>query len=385
MDADHKYNGAVIEDDLTDRELIVMSEIGQIDKNLQVNGTIQGEKLVFHNARNSPFKVYGLLNGKEGEPYRRLPLRLAEQVNEGVLRLHRHTAGGRVRFATDSDCVAILAIMPKKHCMPHMPLLGSSGFDLYEQEADTCLYRGSFIPSMDGGERFESIIRFDESKKRDLIVHFPLYDSVDDLFIGIRPNSVLDEGECYRNFKPILYYGSSITQGGCASRPGNCYTNIISRNLNVDHINLGFSGSGRGEMLMSDYIAKQDMSVFLYDYDHNAPSAEYLAQTHEAFFLNIRDKNPDLPVIMASRTDTPKTQSIACDTLRRRDVILKTYENAKKRGDQNVLFVDGMLIFEQSCNLGVAADSCTVDGIHPNDLGFACIAKVFEEAIRKTL
>lgn len=362
-----------------------MSGIGQIDKNLQVSGSVQGEDLIFHNVRNSPFVVYGLLPGKAGEPFRRLPLSLAEQVNEGVLRIHRNTAGGRVRFATDSDCVAIRVIMPEMRCMPHMPFLGSAGFDLYEQESGKYSYRGSFIPPIDSEEMYESIIQFDEPKKRDLIIHFPLYSSVDDLFVGIRPGSVLEAGERYSNPKTILYYGSSITQGGCASRPGNCYTNILSRNLDVNHINLGFSGSGRGELLMSDYIAKQDINIFVYDYDHNAPNTEYLAQTHEAFFLNIREKRPDLPIIMASRTDSPKIPSIACDTLRRRDVILKTYENALKRGDQNVQFVDGMHIFDKCSVLDAAADSCTVDGIHPNDLGFACMANAFEEAIRKML
>ena len=136
---------------------------------------------------------------------------------------------------------------------------------------------------------------------------------------------------------------------------------------------------------MSDYIAKQDISLFVYDYDHNAPDTEYLARTHEAFFLNIREKRPNLPVIMASRTDSPKTQSIAYDTLRRREIILKTYDNALKRGDQNVQFVDGMHIFDKCSVLDVAADSCTVDGIHPNDLGFACMANAFEEVIRKML
>ena len=362
-----------------------MGNIGKIDKNLEVKGSVQKENIVFHNVRNPPFTVYGLLPGEKEAPYRRLPESLAAQVNEGVLRLHTYTAGGRVRFRTDSDCIAIRAVMPNKHFMPHMPLLGSSGFDIYEMEHDQYIYRGSFVPPIDREDTYESIVRFDNQKMRDLIIHFPLYDSVDCLFVGIRPDSVWRAGSCYNSKKPILYYGSSITQGGCASRPGNCYTNIISRNLNMDHINLGFSGSGRGEQQIANYISEQDISVFVYDYDHNAPTVDYLEQTHEPFFLKIREKKPDLPVIMASRTDSPKTPAIASETLRRRDVILRTYEKAQKRGDQNVLFVDGMMMFDMCSSLGTAADSCTVDGIHPNDLGFACMAKVFGDAIQKML
>ena len=111
-----------------------MSNIGEIDKNLAVSGTIQGENVSFYNVRKAPFTIYGLLPGREGESYRRVPLEVAEQVSDGVLRLHTRTAGGRVRFRTDSDCVAIRAIMPNKNLMTHMPFLGSSGFDLYEEE-----------------------------------------------------------------------------------------------------------------------------------------------------------------------------------------------------------------------------------------------------------
>lgn len=363
-----------------------MSNIGEIDKNLAVSGVIQDTEVEFYNVRQQPFAIYGLIPGREGEPFRRLPLEVAEKTNEGVLRLHIRTAGGRVRFKTDSDCIAIRAILPNKNHMPHMPFLGSSGFDLYETGKNGAyIYKGSFVPPVDRTDSYESVIKFGEHKMRDLTINFPLYDGVDELFVGICPGAVLEKGESYCMEKPVIYYGSSITQGGCASRPGNCYSNIITRNLNIDHVNLGFSGSGKGEQVMAEYIAKQPMSLFFYDYDHNAPNVEHLAATHEAFFLTIREKNPDLPIIMASRTDTPKTPQIAADTLRRRDVILRTYINALKRGDTKVLFVDGMEVFDEARKLGMTADSCTVDGVHPNDLGFACMAKVFGEAIKKML
>lgn len=362
-----------------------MSNIGEIDKNLAVSGTFQGADVNFYNVRQEPFTIYGLVPSGEGEPFRRLPLSVAEQVNEGVLRLHIRTAGGRVRFRTNSGCVAIRAIMPNKNHMPHMPFLGSSGFDLYEEDGGKYIYRGSFVPPVDRADSYESIIKFSEQKMRDLTINFPLYDGVDDLYIGIEPGAELAAGGKYALDKPVIFYGSSITQGGCASRPGNCYSNIITRSLNIDHVNLGFSGSARGEKIMAEYIIKQPMSLFFCDYDHNAPDVEHLARTHEAFFLTIRDKHPNLPIIMASRTDTPKTTAIREDTLRRRDVVLRTYVNALKRGDEHVKFIDGTEVFKEAAKLGVAADSCTVDGVHPNDLGFACMAKVFGDAIAEMI
>ena len=362
-----------------------MSNIGEIDKNLAVSGNIQGEDVTFYNVRQEPFTVYGLIQSREGEPFRRLPLQVAEQVSEGVLKLHVRTAGGRVRFKTDSSCVAIRAIQPNKNLMPHMPFLGSSGFDLYETVNGKYIYKGSFVPPVARTDCYESIIKFSSSKMRDLTINYPLYDGVNDLFVGVESGAVIEKGDAYRSELPIIYYGSSITQGGCASRPANCYTNIITRNLNLDHVNLGFSGNGKGEPVMAEYISAQPMSLFFYDYDHNAPDAAHLAKTHEAFFLTIREKHPDLPIIMASRTDTPKTPAIAEDTLRRRDVILRTYVNAIKRGDEHVKFVDGTEVFKEALKLGIPADSCTVDGVHPNDLGFACMAEVFGGAIKEML
>lgn len=359
--------------------------IGNIDRNLAVSGTINGVNLKFYNARRSPFCIYGFLSDNDPERFRRIPYEVAERVNPGVLGLHANTSGGRVRFQTNSACVAIQAIMPGKCLMPHMPFLGSAGFDIYASDGESYFYKGSFVPPTDRADRYESIIEFGERKMRDIIIHFPLYDEVADLYIGVEPTAVVERGNTYCSELPIVYYGSSITQGGCASRPGNSYTNIISRNLNVDHINLGFSGSAKGEMVLAEYIAAQPMSLFFYDYDHNAPDLEYLAKTHEKFFLTIREKNPDLPIIIASRTDTPKNNTECENILRRRDVILRTYSNALKRGDNHTMFIDGSEVFREAEKLGVSADSCTVDGVHPNDLGFACMSKVFGDAINKAL
>lgn len=362
-----------------------MNAIEKIDKNFAAASPLPQDDLVFHNARKAPFSIHGLLYEPEDEPFRRIPQHIAESVNAGTLHLHTNTAGGRVRFCTDSARIAIRAVMPQKCLMPHMPFLGSSGFDLYEQTDAGYSYRGSFTPPVKRENEYESVITLGSAKLRALTIHFPLYDNVAQLYIGLDADAQLLACKGYTHDVPILFYGSSITQGGCASRPGNGYTNILSRNLDIDHRNLGFSGNSRGELAMADYIAQQPMSLFFYDYDHNAPDPAHLARTHEAFFLRIREKNPDLPIILASRTDTPKTAQIAQGTHLRKEIVIKTYTNAQKRGDKNVRFIDGSIVFEHAQRLGIAADSCTVDGVHPNDLGFACMAYVFEKEIRSCL
>ena len=375
-----------------------MGNIGQIDKNLMVTGIIRGENLHFYNIKEYPFVIYGLLSSRQGESFKRIPTELAKKTNEGVWKLHRNTAGGRVRFRTDSDKIAIRAFMPDKRLMPHMPFLGSSGFDLYEAEecanqldrvavanTESWSYRGSFVPPIDRQGYYEAMVQLGGRKMRDILIHFPLYDNVDELWIGLEEEALLQEGGKYRPMSPVIYYGSSITQGGCASRPGNAYPAIISRKLNCDYINLGFSGSGKGERIIAEYIAEQSMSVFVMDYDHNAPTPEYLARTHEPFFMAIREKQPDLPIVFVSKVDTPRTPQIAEDIWQRREIIQRTYENALKRGDKHVQMIDGGTIFKSCSSLGINADCCTVDGTHPNDLGFACMAKVIGETVKQVL
>lgn len=362
---------------------MTMSEIQNIDKNLATSTKINDQEIRFLSVRNEPFTIYGLIPGQEGDVFRRMPEDVAEKTSEGVHYLSTYTAGGRVRFCTDAECVAIRAVMPGKCMMPHMPFLGSSGFDVYVSEGIVWNYKGSFVPPTDRKDSYEALVHFGDREMREVTIHFPLYDSVKELYVGVEPGASLQKGAEYRAVKPFVCYGSSITQGGCASRPGNSYSNILSRKLNMDHINLGFSGSAKGEQVMADYIAELPMSVFLLDYDYNAPSIPHLEATHEKFFLTIREKNPDLPIIMATKTDIPRTKQLAEAIQSRREIVFRTYENAVKRGDKHVKFIDGGKIFDEICRMGIPADSCTVDGCHPNDLGFACMAKVFEEAIRE--
>ena len=362
-----------------------MTQIGQIAPNLAAKGNIDGEELAFFDVRQPPFSLYGLLPGGEGEPFRRLPLEVARQCGEGVLALHTNTAGGRARFSTDSDIVAIRAEMPGKCLMPHQPFLGSSGFTLYLNEGEESHYFGSFMPPVDRGAGYASLLRFPDRARRDITIYFPLYDNVDRLEIGLRPGAAPASGGGYRPGPPVLFYGSSITQGGCASRPGNSYQGFISRALGCDYWNLGFSGNAKGEAAMAEYIAGQPMSLFFMDYDHNSPSAEHLAKTHEPFFRIIREKNPDLPIILASKTDPPRSPDQAEEQKRRREIILGVYGNALARGDKNVRFIDGSKVFSCLSGQGFPPDSCTVDGCHPNDLGFLAMAKVFGQEIGRML
>ncbi|NLG37036.1 MAG: hypothetical protein GX549_03400 [Clostridiales bacterium] len=191
---------------------------------------------------------------------------------------------------------------------------------------------------------------------------------MDSLYIGLERGALVIEGAQYTVKKPVLYYGSSITQGGCASRPGNSYQAIISRRLDCDYINLGFSGSARGEEVIAEYMSGLSVSAFVCDYDYNASGVEHLGATHERLFQKFRDKNSNIPVIFVSK---PNFEYDARESILRRDVIYSTYIRAVRGGDRHVYFVDGYGLFKDENR-----DCCTVDGVHPNDAGFVRMAEV---------
>ena len=347
-----------------------MKNISEIDKNLAVETNIEREGLHFYDVLQDPFRIHGVF--WENGMFRRMPEEVAKSVNEGVYGLHSNGAGGRVRFVTDSPYVAIKTeYIPGK--MPHFAFSGSAGFDMYVRTGEENQYMGTFMPPLDVIDGYESVIDFVESGEREITINLPLYSSVKKLYIGLKEGCILKEAPEYRVKKPVVYYGSSITQGGCASKPGSSYESILSRRFDCDYINLGFSGSARGEETIVEYIKGLDMSVFVLDYDHNAPSTEHLRQTHNKMFKAIRAAQPTLPIVIMPR---PKYYLTAEEEIRF-EIVHNTYIEAKAAGDENVYFISGRQLME------LVGDNGTVDNCHPTDSGFfsmACaVAEVFEE------
>ncbi len=333
-------------------------DISSVDKNFKVESKLNKKDIAFYNARFEPFTIYGVFykNGK----FRRMDEDVAKSVSDWVHYLHTNTAGGRVRFKTDSKYVAIYTKMSNIGKMPHFALTGSAGFDLYINER----YYKSFVPPFDITDGYEGIIEFSSKKMREITINFPLYSDVNELYIGLSEKATVEKASEYRVEKPIVYYGSSITQGGCASRPGNSYQAIVTQKLGINHINLGFSGNAKAEKEISDYICSLDMSAFVFDYDHNAPNLEHLEATHERMFKEIREAKPNLPIIIMTRPKYDLTK----EEKNRREIIKRTYENAKNNGDNDVYFIDGKSLMR------ICHDEGTVDSCHPNDLGFYSMA-----------
>ena len=348
--------------------------IAKIDKAFAIESNIRREELVFTSALTEPISLYGVFY-KDGR-FRRIPEDVALATSEGVAHLATHTAGGRIRFSTDSLYVVLKANLGKASLMTHMAATGIYGFDMYEIQNGKEVWVKTFRPKPDTVDWFEDVIDFSEKKMRSFVINFPLYNGVCELYLGLQESAKIEAAPDYAIKTPIVYYGSSITQGGCASRPGTSYQAVISRKLDCDYVNLGFSGNAKGEPAIAEYIAGLEMSAFVYDYDSNAPTPEHLEATHEPMFKIVREKNPSLPILMISSILQNKVGPWA----KRREIIRKTYLNAKASGDENVYFLDGSTLIPPDIN-----NDAKVDGSHPTDLGFWFMAQGIAQALEGIL
>ena len=355
-------------------------DISQIDKNFAVT-PINKTDIEWFDSRDARFAIYGVYFDEAEGAFVRMPREVAEATNDGVKALFLHTSGGRIRFTTNSPYIAVKAIVNKPGVYNNMPPMGNTGFGVYSD--------GKFVgpivpnyPTMAKEEGNKSAVsglatRFSNPacEEHNIEIYMPLYNGVYSVYIGLKQGSKVEPYH-YTDKRRVMYYGSSITQGGCASHPGNDYAAMLSRMTDCDYLNLGFSGSARGEEVMRDYLAKQECDVFMLDYDHNAPNSEHLKNTHYAVYESVRRANPTIPIVMLSRPDFDNDK----ESVPRRDVIYASYEAARASGDENVYFIDGETLFEEDMR-----DACTVDGCHPNDLGFYRMAKVVYPVLKDAL
>ena len=346
-----------------------MKKIEEIDKNFKaVKPEFSG--MTTYDIHSAPFSLYGLKYGEKG--FYRMDAEVADIVSDGVRVLNFNTSGGVLRFRTDSVKIILTATLPDLCLMNHMPLTGSSSFAIYCDGEFSGVFRAPSVEEYKG--TWSSELHLPKGEK-DVMILFPLYNNVKELYIALEDTAAVSEGDKFEACPPVVFYGSSITQGGCASHPGNAYTNMIMRELNREIINLGFSGSCKAEKPMSDYIGRLPMSLLVYDYDHNAPTSDFLAATHERFFREFRACQPHTPVLMISVADGCFGQE---EILKRKEIIRKTYDNARAQGDENVYFLDGQCFYEE-----IGLRNATVDTCHPNDLGFYAFYKHISEFMKE--
>lgn len=321
--------------------------------------------------------VYGLPGYTEDQPaLRRLPLRLKDTLRAPVWDLAQDPSGGRVRFRTDSATIGIVAANPRFSNMHHMASVGENGFDLFAGRD----YAGSAWPDATGKITKEWRLG-SERKMRDITLYLPLYKPVTIQEVNLGSDARIEAPSPYAIAKPIVYYGSSITQGGCASNPGGSCQAILERRLNADFVNLGFSGNGLGEPALAEAICELDPSCIVLDFWAN-PSADNYAAALPAFVDILRKKWPRMPILVTGPFYFPAELSggnTAGDQSKKRLTARTLVENRRKAGDRRIWFVDGLKMLNREQAIGL------VDGVHPNSLGFYFNALGLEPALKKAL
>ena len=215
---------------------------------------------------------------------------------------------------------------------------------------------------------YEKCITLAEGEK-EIEIYLPLYNDLGSLSVGLDAGASLEAPTPYTYRSPILYYGSSITQGASASRPGNAYPAILERRFDADFLNLGFASGACGEAAMAEYIAGLSFSAFVCDYDYNAPTAEHLAATHLPLYRTVRAAHPRTPILLITKPILLAAADNA-DNDRRRAIIYETYRTARAEGDTHIYLLDGKQIFAP-----YEAGMACADGVHPNDFGMWVLAE----------
>ncbi len=321
------------------------------------------------------FEVNGLPFWQENKPdLYRLPKSAQSRVRKPVWGLSKSPSGGRIRFRSDCTSLAIRLQYPGRWGMKNMHTFGQCGVDLYINDR----YVRTAIPK---DSSFVEFVFFNDKQAvmRNITLYLPLYIGVKVTAIGMNEGARIEKPLPFVIDKPIVYYGSSITQGGCASHPGMSYQAIISRHLHADFVNLGFSGNGMGEPEMAGIVGDIDASCYVMDFAVNLPSADSLAKVYAPFIEILRTKRPDTPIIAITPIYNAYEFWGPNKGTLMRDVIRRVIAERRKNGDEHIMLVEGFEL------LGPEFADGLVDGVHPNDLGFQAMAEGLLPYLAQTL
>lgn len=332
--------------------------------------------LLFYNALQLGLEGQGFADVKA--PYDRLPAKAEGKVRPEVWGLSRHSAGLAVRFVTDATTIhARWTLTSDRLDMPHMPSTGVSGLDLYvKMEGGKLRWLANKSPTAKSTSI--ALASGIPAGKHEFMLYLPLYNGTESLEIGIPKESTLEKAppRDEKHAKPIIFYGTSITQGGCASRPGMVHTAILGRWLDRPVINLGFSGNGRMEKEVAEFMAEIDAAAFVIDCLPNL-AADQVAERTVPLVKILREKRPETPIVLVE--DRNYTDGFLIAGKRERNetnqaALRKAFEELKAGGDKQLYYIEGK-------NMIGDDSEGTVDSSHPTDLGFYRQAEAFMKVL----
>lgn len=363
-----------------------MAKIEEVDVNMRAQEVDPNLQKYYDPKKVKKFSVEGLGYFDKEKEYFRLPIGCKDKVTDSVYWLAAQPAGGQIRFRTNAKRITIKVKNHGDYQMCHMAATGQQGVDLYYKLKGQRTY--TFFTCAKFEEpttEFESIMfEADEKMDKEIILNLPLYEGLKEILIGVEQDAYIAKPKKHKLPGRIVVYGTSITQGGCASRPGMAYTNILSRRLDVEFINLGFSGSGLGEPELAHLINEiKDVRMLVLDYDANGGATGDLIKNMDNFIDIFRSLHPTEPILVVTKPPFSnyvfKKQEID-HRQRLFDFQYNVVKNHQVAGDQNIYFLDGNTVFGKE-----DIYESTVDGLHPTDLGFYRMAKEFYPVLKKLL
>ncbi|MGN0201872.1 MAG: SGNH/GDSL hydrolase family protein [Candidatus Cryptobacteroides sp.] len=331
----------------------------------------------------SSLPLYGKASDAMENRYERLPDSLATQVRTDLAELGRNSAGLYLRFRSNSSAIWVRWETLSCSSMPHMADTGVSGLDLYSLTDEGWKYCGTAKPYRNSTTNEKALVRNMQRKDREFMLYLPLYNGIRSISIGTDEDATLEAPlvDSPKSGGRIVFYGTSILQGGCCSRPGMAFTGIIARNLDCETVNLGFSGNGRLDYEVARVMAAIDNpAIFILD---NVPNCtpEQIREKGETFFRIIRDAHPDVPVIFIDNPvfghynfDEAAREDVDSRNEAQKELFLKLKSSGEKRiyhiTNRNTVGTDG---------------EAFVDGIHFTDLGMMRYAEFLTPVIRKRM
>ncbi len=326
--------------------------------------------------------LYGKARQDTKELYERLPAEFEGRSRDAVWYLGRNSAGLYVRFSSNASAIWLRWSAKFGNHMNHQTLTGTRGLDLYVlTDKGEWRFMASGRPTLDSKDCEQKVIGAMEPKWREYMLYLPLYDGLTKLEIGVDREAVVEapKVDLPRCDKPIVMYGTSILQGGCANRPGMAHTSILSRRFNREVINLGFSGNALLDLEIAELMASvEDPAIFVFDYVPNA--YDYLIREKgEQFFRIVRDAHPDVPILFLEDPYFGHYEydaGIKAEVDKKNAAQWELFCKLKKQGEKNIWYL-------KSDDMVGHDNEAFVDGIHFTDLGMMRYADWLAPHIRK--
>ena len=329
------------------------------------------------------FRIVNKGFANTAEDFTRLPVFMKDSVRDQLWWLAGCSTGIGIRFSTDSRRIGARYNLRYDFSMMHMAMTGIKGTDLYRLDDDGKWHYVNTARPIKDSVQHKIYVENLDGKMHEYMIYLPLYDGIKWFEIGVDSTATLQQPQVDnpRRGKRIVCYGTSVMQGGCATRTGMTQTTMLQRDLNVEVVNLGFSGEGKQDYCMARLMAQIE-DVICYVIDPVPNCTKDMCDTLTYNFVKIlRDAKPDVPIVMVEGLTYPyaKYDSYFRDYLpEKNEAFRKNYERLKKENKKNLYYMttEGMTGFEEEG---------TVDGVHLTDIGFRAYTQKLEKILKKIL